>query len=921
MPLMTRLLKIIASIFSFFLLLTFASPILADSTCPATVPRPDSPEIDQIIAEAQSRGGAAANVPAKLLEAIYSLEAGPYYANPNNYNCPIITHIYHGTPINYLGPMAVGDLTLPDVVVSNERFSDINQETGMCAPNYCNKLSRCNPSDAMEIGARILLLKLGLWDKANSKPLGSITTKEQIYNATCEYYGSYNPDDLTNELAKIATPAQDGKLSYCEYILWYINQTPYYWPRGPRLLPPPAAAKPFTFKPYCNAVNPTAVTTLLRPNPNDLVPYEKQKLITDPTLTPYCIQRPTVVQNVTYNKALPQPPFTFFGALLTNFSSFTTPFLNSDSQTSTLTETQKNYQYLNQYLGDHPASTMESLGMFEKLAPQTYQNQLRIAMINRALGTFTAANNPYGFEPATPTVHDYPVACWDGSKVVDFTDPSKGTCGSNQLLKLSSFKDNLIPLPEDYLDKETYQTAIEAWQIKDNSKWFQAWQFIPKFTLEDAKGFIKVIPEPLQLAIPNPIEVSHPFLAKTYELSSALFNLLTPYEPTPMENYNTEQWYGPPWETDPWWFKSDENQSQWTPNVGPVCDQTTPVIYGTGALAFGGPIINTVNKTFLLSITPDPSCIIYHTDPITGIVTEDYSNCMVTQEARYSPVYDESYTPFLKEINSNLYAPNGIFNLMEPYNPEKKDYYPAAASDKTANFSYIPGKAEAGLKQPGETAQFLYRYLGSIHCAKQKLISAIQPFFGNEIPLSPECDPNASRPNPSPNPSPGPINPPIGQWLKFPFATQTPFISYCYGPRCETTNSGSKFLGYHAGLDMGNGDNSAIYPAAPGIVHNVGHDINFGHFVIINHNNGWYTIYGHMTFDLLVNSGQEVFITTQLGYQDNSGNSTGSHLHFGLSKNGNIDGFWTSSGATSDPCAAIANCYCDPALNEVDKCP
>ena len=49
---------------------------------------------------------------------------------------------------------------------------------------------------------------------------------------------------------------------------------------------------------------------------------------------------------------------------------------------------------------------------------------------------------------------------------------------------------------------------------------------------------------------------------------------------------------------------------------------------------------------------------------------------------------------------------------------------------------------------------------------------------------------------------------------------------------------------------------------------------------VIDHGNNYYTLYGHMKSDLVVNVGDRVKRGQIIGYMGSSGSSTGSHLHF-----------------------------------------
>lgn len=102
----------------------------------------------------------------------------------------------------------------------------------------------------------------------------------------------------------------------------------------------------------------------------------------------------------------------------------------------------------------------------------------------------------------------------------------------------------------------------------------------------------------------------------------------------------------------------------------------------------------------------------------------------------------------------------------------------------------------------------------------------------------------------------------------------------------------SSYFGYrwgkiHEAIDIaGSGEGSPIYAAGSGTViaakWNSG---SLGNYVTINHNNGYYTIYGHMR-NLTVTEGQTVTKGQQIGTMGHTGFVTGTHLHFGVYKNG-----------------------------------
>jgi murein DD-endopeptidase MepM/ murein hydrolase activator NlpD len=59
----------------------------------------------------------------------------------------------------------------------------------------------------------------------------------------------------------------------------------------------------------------------------------------------------------------------------------------------------------------------------------------------------------------------------------------------------------------------------------------------------------------------------------------------------------------------------------------------------------------------------------------------------------------------------------------------------------------------------------------------------------------------------------------------------------------------------------------------------------YGNVVVINHGNGWQTLYAHLdTYN--VGCGQSVFQGNVIGAMGNTGNSSGSHLHYEMMYNG-----------------------------------
>lgn len=95
------------------------------------------------------------------------------------------------------------------------------------------------------------------------------------------------------------------------------------------------------------------------------------------------------------------------------------------------------------------------------------------------------------------------------------------------------------------------------------------------------------------------------------------------------------------------------------------------------------------------------------------------------------------------------------------------------------------------------------------------------------------------------------------------------------------------FAWYHPAIDVANRAAPPILAADAGTVVVAGWPDNYGYGnrVVIDHGNGYKTLYAHMS-RIYVVAGQTVSRGAQLGIMGSTGRSTGTHLHFEISKNG-----------------------------------
>ncbi|WP_368029767.1 peptidoglycan DD-metalloendopeptidase family protein [Arcobacter sp. s6] len=91
----------------------------------------------------------------------------------------------------------------------------------------------------------------------------------------------------------------------------------------------------------------------------------------------------------------------------------------------------------------------------------------------------------------------------------------------------------------------------------------------------------------------------------------------------------------------------------------------------------------------------------------------------------------------------------------------------------------------------------------------------------------------------------------------------------------------------HLGTDFAAPRGRTIYAAGDGRIEFAGTKGGYGKTIIINHGNGYKTLYAHQNgFAKGIRQGQSIKKGEHIGYVGNTGLSSGPHLHLGLYKNG-----------------------------------
>lgn len=98
---------------------------------------------------------------------------------------------------------------------------------------------------------------------------------------------------------------------------------------------------------------------------------------------------------------------------------------------------------------------------------------------------------------------------------------------------------------------------------------------------------------------------------------------------------------------------------------------------------------------------------------------------------------------------------------------------------------------------------------------------------------------------------------------------------------------GNRWGEYHRGIDIARPSSYAILAADNGVVVSTGYDGSYGNKVVIDHNNGYTTLYAHLS-EINVSVGQVVPQGSNIGIMGSTGVSTGTHLHFEVEQGGSL---------------------------------
>ena len=113
--------------------------------------------------------------------------------------------------------------------------------------------------------------------------------------------------------------------------------------------------------------------------------------------------------------------------------------------------------------------------------------------------------------------------------------------------------------------------------------------------------------------------------------------------------------------------------------------------------------------------------------------------------------------------------------------------------------------------------------------------------------------------------------------------TKSSYITSPFGMRLHPVY---KVWKMHRGVDLASRQGDRIVAVRSGVVSRATYDSSSGYYVVVNHGDGYSSLYMHMT-KYEVSVGQTVSQGQLLGYVGSTGVSTGPHLHFAITYNGN----------------------------------
>jgi murein DD-endopeptidase MepM/ murein hydrolase activator NlpD len=100
--------------------------------------------------------------------------------------------------------------------------------------------------------------------------------------------------------------------------------------------------------------------------------------------------------------------------------------------------------------------------------------------------------------------------------------------------------------------------------------------------------------------------------------------------------------------------------------------------------------------------------------------------------------------------------------------------------------------------------------------------------------------------------------------------------------------SGNPYAWWHRGIDLSGNLGDPVYAVDTGTVVWAGpNSWGYGNMIMLDHGNGWQTLYAHLS-QIYVRCGTQIYQGATIGAVGSTGHSTGPHLHFETRLNGDL---------------------------------
>lgn len=196
---------------------------------------------------------------------------------------------------------------------------------------------------------------------------------------------------------------------------------------------------------------------------------------------------------------------------------------------------------------------------------------------------------------------------------------------------------------------------------------------------------------------------------------------------------------------------------------------------------------------------------------------------------------------------------------------------------------------------------------GQAQVLPQPLITPITEYIAQTYPEVPATPTPAAEETPV-TPAPKPNEPETPDVVAAFLESQAPYAGYAVpetvsyampalpfahtSPVTGMTSSGFGYrdhpiageVKFHYGTDFAAWTGTAIAAFADGFVQAAGNSDSYGLYLILNHGNGWRTLYAHCS-ELCITEGSAVSMGQQIALAGETGQATGPHLHFELTCN------------------------------------